>query len=45
MEIDPLFAPFLEGGRTLILDGGLATELENRGFDLNHDLWSAKNPA
>lgn len=27
---------------TLIIDGGLATELENRGFDLNHALWSAK---
>ena len=26
----------------LILDGGLATELENRGHDLNHSLWSAK---
>jgi len=26
----------------VILDGGLATELENRGFDLNHHLWSAR---
>lgn len=26
----------------LILDGALATELENRGADLNDDLWSAK---
>ena len=26
----------------VILDGGLATELENRGHDLNHRLWSAK---
>jgi homocysteine S-methyltransferase len=26
----------------LILDGGLATELENRGCDLHHRLWSAK---
>lgn len=26
----------------IILDGGLATELESRGHDLNHDLWSAK---
>lgn len=26
----------------LILDGGLATELERRGADLNHALWSAK---
>ena len=27
---------------TLILDGGLATELEAGGFDLNHGLWSAR---
>lgn len=27
---------------TWILDGGLATELEKRGVDLNHELWSAK---
>ena len=26
----------------LILDGGLATELENRGHDLGDDLWSAR---
>ena len=26
----------------LILDGGLATELEQRGHDLNHFLWSAR---
>ena len=26
----------------LILDGGLATELEADGFDLNHALWSAR---
>lgn len=26
----------------LILDGGLATELEARGHDLDHDLWSAR---
>jgi homocysteine S-methyltransferase len=26
----------------MILDGGLATELERRGCDLNHPLWSAK---
>ncbi|RLQ22624.1 homocysteine S-methyltransferase [Seongchinamella sediminis] len=28
--------------RPLILDGGLATELEARGFDLKHKLWSAR---
>jgi len=26
----------------VMLDGALATELENRGGDLDHDLWSAK---
>lgn len=36
--------PSKDGGApdTLILDGGLATELEADGFDLNHPLWSAK---
>ena len=29
-------------GEPLILDGGLATELEANGFDLNHVLWSAR---
>lgn len=27
---------------TLVLDGGLATELERRGFDLSDSLWSAR---
>ncbi|MGB5398574.1 MAG: homocysteine S-methyltransferase family protein, partial [Thermoanaerobaculia bacterium] len=35
-------APFLETQRLVILDGGLATELEAQGFDLNDELWSAK---
>ena len=26
----------------LVLDGGLATELETRGADLDHFLWSAR---
>ena len=37
--------PFLPSGahlQALILDGGLATALEARGFDLNHELWSAR---
>ena len=38
---DPL-EPFLAGGGTLVLDGGLATELERAGFDLDHPLWSAR---
>jgi len=40
-EVDPL-SPFLKTHGTAILDGGLATELETQGFDLNDDLWSAK---
>jgi len=38
---DPL-APFLSGGGALVLDGGLATELERAGFDIDHPLWSAR---
>jgi homocysteine S-methyltransferase len=42
-------APFLEKYNVVILDGGLATELERRGADLGDPLWSAKllleNPA
>jgi homocysteine S-methyltransferase len=34
--------PFLRNGGTLVLDGGLATELERAGFDLDHPLWSAR---
>lgn len=34
--------PFLERQGVLILDGGLATELERRGADLSDDLWSAR---
>ncbi len=29
-------------GGALVLDGGLATELESRGHDLRHPLWSAR---
>jgi homocysteine S-methyltransferase len=38
---DPL-APFLASAGTLALDGGLATELEGLGLDLDHPLWSAR---
>jgi homocysteine S-methyltransferase len=38
---DPL-APFLAADAALVLDGGLATELERAGFDLDHPLWSAR---
>lgn len=36
------FTTLLEARRTLVIDGALATELEIRGHDLNHALWSAK---
>ena len=35
-------APFLAQQGVLIVDGGLATELEMRGHDLRDSLWSAK---
>jgi homocysteine S-methyltransferase len=40
--IDNPLSPFLAGNGTLILDGGLATELEAYGFDLRDALWSAR---
>jgi homocysteine S-methyltransferase len=39
--MNPL-APFLERQGVVILDGGLATELERRGADLRDALWSAR---
>ena len=41
MIVNPLQA-FLTRQGFVMLDGGLATELENRGADLDDDLWSAK---
>ncbi|MFO1465365.1 MAG: homocysteine S-methyltransferase [Steroidobacteraceae bacterium] len=38
---DP-FGPFLAANAFVVLDGGLATELERRGADINDALWSAK---
>ena len=35
-------APVLDDGGVLVLDGGLATELERSGLDLDHPLWSAR---
>jgi homocysteine S-methyltransferase len=37
-----VFDPFLKNGGLVLLDGAMATELEKRGADLNHSLWSAK---
>ncbi len=36
------FSPFLDAAGVVILDGGLASELERRGADLRDPLWSAK---
>lgn len=36
------FTPFFERQGTVILDGGLATELEAQGADLGDTLWSAR---
>ena len=36
------FAAYLAQQGFILLDGGLATELERRGHDLNDPLWSAK---
>jgi homocysteine S-methyltransferase len=33
---------FLKKQGFMLLDGGLATELERRGYNLNHRLWSAR---
>ena len=41
MVIDPIW-PFIERQGFVIVDGGLATELEARGYDLGDALWSAK---
>ncbi|MEO8448600.1 MAG: homocysteine S-methyltransferase [Gemmatimonadota bacterium] len=40
-SVSPL-VPFLDGQGFLVLDGGLATELEARGADLRDPLWSAR---
>ena len=36
------FTPFLQRQPVVLLDGGLATELEARGHDLAHPLWSSR---
>jgi len=36
------FQRAVDASGVLILDGALATELERRGADLDHDLWSAR---
>ncbi len=41
MDRSPL-QPFLDRQGLVLLDGGLATELERRGFDLDDPLWSGR---
>lgn len=41
MSGNPL-QPFLEAGGVVLLDGGLATELESRGAEVRGPLWSAQ---
>lgn len=41
-QLDNCLAPFLQQQGYLVLDGGLASELEHLGMDLNDPLWSAK---
>lgn len=41
-EVTGPLAPLLAEGGAVILDGGLATELERRGADLTDALWSAR---
>jgi homocysteine S-methyltransferase len=40
--MDEIFKPFLHHQKIVVLDGALATELEQRGANLNDSLWSAK---
>ena len=42
MNAENPLQPFLADQRAIILDGGLATELERRGADLRDELWSAR---
>jgi len=41
-QLDDPIASLLAAKPVAVLDGGLATELERRGHDLRHQLWSAK---
>ncbi|WP_043794516.1 homocysteine S-methyltransferase [Pseudarthrobacter chlorophenolicus] len=42
MPANPTLSALLETGETLVTDGALATELEDRGCNLDDPLWSAK---
>ena len=42
MSVTDLLQPFIARRGAAVLDGGLATELEARGLDLDDPLWSAR---
>jgi homocysteine S-methyltransferase len=42
VDFSSFWQPFLKDRKFVVLDGGLATELERRGADLADPLWSAK---
>jgi homocysteine S-methyltransferase len=42
MDDSSPLAPFLERSGVVVLDGGLATTLQDRGYDLDDPLWSAR---
>ena len=42
MHVKSPFDALVGKNGCIIIDGGLATELERRGHDLNDSLWSAK---
>ena len=41
-QAQSILQPFVDKAGAVVLDGGLATELEKRGANLNDDLWSAR---
>ena len=41
-SMQDVIADIIDSHGVVILDGGMATELESRGADLNGPLWSAK---
>ena len=42
IQSDSPFQPFVQHQGFVLLDGGLATALEDRGHDLRDPLWSAR---
>ncbi len=42
VQDENIFSPILRNSDVVILDGGLATELEREGHDLRHPFWSGR---